>query len=49
VWFLVFHSTGRLVFLLPYMYAIVAVSVALSGTEYLIRGANILRKRSDLS
>ena len=49
VWFLVFHSTGRLVFLLPFMYAIVAVSVALSGTEYLIRGANILRKRSHLS
>lgn len=49
VWFLVFHSTGRLVFLLPFMYAIVAISVALSGTEYLIRGANILTKRSHLS
>lgn len=49
VWFLVFHTTGRLVFLLPFMYAIVAVSVALSGTEYLILGANILRKRSHLS
>src|SRR6266404_897777 len=43
VWFLVFHTTGRL------MFAIVAASVALSGTEYLIRGANILRKRTHLS
>ncbi|SRR6266404_2176807 len=49
VWFLVFHTTGRLIFLLPLMYAIVAASVALSGTEYLIRGANILRKRTHLS
>lgn len=44
VWFLVFHTSGRLIFLLPFMYAIVAVSVALSGTEYLIRGASILRQ-----
>src|SRR6266404_896324 len=43
VWFLVFHTTG------PLMFAIVAASVALSGTEYLIRGANILRKRTHLS
>lgn len=49
VWFLFFHTTGRLIFLLPFMYGIVAVSVALSGTEYLIRGANILRKRNHLS
>jgi cardiolipin synthase (CMP-forming) len=45
VWFLVFHTTGRFIFLLPYMYAIIAASVALSGTEYLIRGANLLRQR----
>ena len=43
-WFLVFHTTGRLIFLLPYLYAIVAVSVFASGTEYIIRGASILRK-----
>lgn len=49
VWFLVFHTTGRLIFLLPFMYAIVAASVALSGTEYLVRGANILRKRTHSS
>lgn len=44
VWFLVFHTTGRFIFLLPLLYAIVAASVVLSGTEYLIRGTNILRK-----
>lgn len=49
VWFLVFHTTGRLIFLLPFMYMIVAASVALSGTEYLITGANILRKRAHSS
>ena len=46
VLFLVFHTTGRLIFLLPFMYMIVAASVALSGIEYLVRGANILRKRA---
>ena len=49
VWFLVFHTTGRLIFLLPFLYVIVAASVALSGTEYLIRGANILRKQAHSS
>jgi cardiolipin synthase (CMP-forming) len=49
VWFLVFHTTGRLIFLLPLLYAIVAASVALSGTEYVIRGANILRRRPYVS
>lgn len=49
VWFLVFHTTGRLIFLLPFLYAIVAASVVLSGTEYLIRGANILRRRARVS
>ena len=45
VWFLVFHTTGRLIFLLPFLYAIVVASVALSGTEYVIRGATILKRR----
>jgi cardiolipin synthase len=49
VWFLVFHTTGRFIFLLPYLYAIVAASIALSGTEYLIRGANVLRHRRNAS
>lgn len=46
VWFLIFHTTGRLIFLLPFMYMIVAASVALSGIEYLIRGASILTKHA---
>src|SRR5258708_37243681 len=46
VWFLVFHTTSRLIFLLPFLYAIVAASVAVSVTEYAIRGANILRRRA---
>lgn len=46
VWFLVFHTTGRLIFLLPFLYAIVAASVVVSGTEYVILGASILRRRS---
>jgi cardiolipin synthase (CMP-forming) len=45
VWFLVFHTTGKLIFLLPFLYMIVAASIAVSGIEYLIRGANILRRR----
>lgn len=43
VWFLVFHTTGRLIFLLPFLYGVVAVSVAASGIEYVIRGTAILR------
>ena len=42
VWFLVFHTTGRLIFLLPFLYAIVIASVVTSGAEYVIRGAGIL-------
>jgi cardiolipin synthase len=49
VWFLIFHTTGRLIFLLPFLYAIVAASVVVSGTEYVIRGASILRRRSHAS
>lgn len=49
VWFLVFHTTGRLIFLLPFLYAIVAASVVVSGTEYVIRGASILRRRTHAS
>jgi cardiolipin synthase len=49
VWFLVFHTTGKLIFLLPFLYMIVAASIAVSGIEYLIRGANILRRRSHTS
>jgi len=49
VWFLVFHTTGRLIFLLPPMYAIVMTSVVLSGAEYVIRGARIIRRYSPRS
>lgn len=44
VWFLVFHTTGRLIFLLPYLYAVVAVSIIASGIEYIIRGTRILKQ-----
>ena len=43
VWFLVFHTTGRLIFLLPFLYAIVLASLIISGAEYILRGAGILR------
>ena len=42
VWFLVFHTTGKLTILLPYMYAIVLTSIIVSGAEYVARGAQIL-------
>jgi len=44
VWFLVFHTTGRLIFLLPSLYAIVIASLLVSGGEYLIEGFRILRR-----
>jgi cardiolipin synthase len=44
VWFLVFHTTGRFTYLLPYLYGIVIVCVILSGTEYAIQGVAILRR-----
>jgi cardiolipin synthase len=43
VWFLVFHTTGRLIFLLPLLYGVVVVSVIISGAEYLVQGRRILR------
>jgi len=42
VWFLVFHTTGKLIFLLPYLYALVAASIVLSGLEYLIKGVTVI-------
>jgi cardiolipin synthase (CMP-forming) len=42
VWFLVFHTTGKLTVLLPYMYGIVLASIVVSGTEYIWQGAQIL-------
>lgn len=44
VWFLVFHTTGRLISLLPTLYAVVAVSVIVSGVEYVFQGVSLLRK-----
>jgi cardiolipin synthase (CMP-forming) len=46
VWFLVFHTTGRLIFLLPFLYAIVLASLIVSGSEYLFHGVGILRHHS---
>lgn len=45
VWFLVFHTTGRLIFLLPFLYAIVIASLVLSGGEYMVKGISILRRQ----
>jgi cardiolipin synthase len=42
VWFLVFHTTGKLTFLLPYLYGIVFGSIVVSGSEYIFRGVQIL-------
>jgi len=44
-WFLVFHTTGRLIFLLPFLYSIMIASVIVSGTEYMILGITILKRR----
>jgi len=44
VWFLVFHTTGKFIFLLPFLYPIVIVSVIVSGAEYAIQGAGILKR-----
>lgn len=43
VWFLVFHTTGKLTFLLPYLYGVVLASIVVSGAEYILRGLEILR------
>jgi len=45
-WFLVFHTTGHLIFLLPWLYAIVVICVALSGGEYVLMGITILKRRN---
>ena len=42
VWFLAFHTTGMLVFLLPLGYAIVMASILVSGAEYVLQGLAIL-------
>lgn len=42
VWFLVFHTTGRLIFLLPFLYAVVLTSVVISGAEYVLQGVGVL-------
>jgi cardiolipin synthase len=44
VWFLVFHTTDRFTFLLPFFYAILALCIASSGIEYIIQGILILRR-----
>jgi cardiolipin synthase (CMP-forming) len=49
VWFLVFHTTGKLIFLLPFLYLVVLASVIISGVEYIVQGLRILgqhRKRA---
>jgi cardiolipin synthase len=42
-WFLVFHTANFLTSLLPAMYVLVTASVVLSGGEYLLQGAKILK------
>lgn len=42
VWFLVFHTTGRLIFMLPFLYAIVLASIIVSGAEYANHGIGIM-------
>lgn len=44
VWFLVFHTTGRLIFLLPLLYGVVLASVVVSGAEYVHQGVSIALK-----
>jgi len=44
VWFLVFHTTGKLISILPFLYAIVIASVVCSGAEYIAQGVRILRE-----
>jgi cardiolipin synthase (CMP-forming) len=41
--FLIFHTTGRLTFLLPYLYAIVTAGVIASAIDYLMHGLALLR------
>ena len=39
IFFLLFHTTGVLLFLLPFCYALVLASVVASGAGYIIQGA----------
>lgn len=45
-WFLVFHASGVLVWLLDPLYYLVLASLLLSGGEYLLQGIRILKSRS---
>ncbi len=42
VWFLVFHTTGKLIFLLPLLYGVVLTSLVVSGAEYVAQGVGIV-------
>jgi cardiolipin synthase len=41
--FLLFHTLGRLTFLLPFCYLLVLLSVIVSGCEYILQGVTILK------
>ncbi|HXU09754.1 MAG TPA: CDP-alcohol phosphatidyltransferase family protein [Blastocatellia bacterium] len=41
--FLLFHTTGLFIFMLPSFYAILVVCVLISGTEYVMQGIRVLR------
>jgi cardiolipin synthase (CMP-forming) len=45
-WFLASHTIGHLVAALPSLYFVVIASVAVSGTEYLIKGLAILNQNA---
>jgi len=49
VGFLVCHTTGRFIPLLPFFYAIVMVLVFLSGVDYFVRGVGIVRRYANAS
>jgi cardiolipin synthase (CMP-forming) len=49
VGFLVFHTTGRFIPLLPFLYVIVTVLVLFSGVDYVLRGVVILRRQDSTS
>ena len=49
VWFLVFNTTGEFTYLLPGMYAVVAVSILGSGLEYIIQGGLIVARHQSQS
>lgn len=43
--FLLFHTTGLFIFMLPSFYVILVVCVLISGAEYVMQGVRILRRR----